>query len=103
MARCWGTLTLNTTVQSAFDGGILYTNDTEMKAVEYPIPFSHAPSEIATVKSPSGTLTWLASCKENDKEKTGLYRIISPYKYTNKSYGIVLDAKGYVDKAAWNE
>lgn len=101
MARCWGTVTLSSPVQNAFDKSFLYCNSTNMTQVNYPIPFLETPCETATLKSPSGTLAWVASYTGNSKEKTGLYKIISPYSQSNKTYGIILDVKGFINKAEW--
>lgn len=96
MARCWGIQSLTTTVQNVFDNGVFYSNNTDMAAISYPIEFKEAPCETATLKSPSSTMAWLASYSGNTKEQSGLYRILSPYTQQSKTYGIVLDVKGFV-------
>ena len=97
--NCWGTVKVTATVASAFDKDFLYCNDTSIAQSKYPelFKFKEPPDEIATLKSPSGTLAWLASSSSNTKEKTGKYTIISPEKQTAKSYEIVLDVKGFID------
>lgn len=101
IARCWGTLPITTTVKDILDKGLLYCNDTDMEAMSYPIPFSETPCETATLQSPSSTLAWLANYNSNSKDKTGKYRIISSSSHENKTYNIILDVKGYINKEIW--
>ena len=97
IAKCWGTYTLTTVVSNAFDNEYLYCDEATMTSIKYPISFRTPPSETATLKSPSGTIAWLASRSTNTEDKTGLYSIISPDKQNSKAYKITLDVKGYID------
>lgn len=103
IAKCWGNIKLTTTIQSAFDKEYLYCDESAMKRMTYPIPFTEAPSETATLKSSDGMIAWLANRSGNTAKTTGLYNIISPDKHNNKTYYIALDVKGYVDKDAWKK
>jgi hypothetical protein len=93
IAKCWCTIPLSTSIQSAFDDAELF-HDNKMKSVKYPFTFKEVPSEIATLQSP-GWIAWLASKTKNTKNNSGVYTIISPDKQsTNANYNISLHVEG---------
>ena len=65
-----------------------------MKKVAYPVIFTDAPTETASVQSPGG-IVWLASRLKNTTNDAALYTIISPYKQANLvTYTINISARG---------
>ena len=93
IAKCWGTLSVSTSIQNAFDGIELY-HDNKMKSTSYPFTFKEIPTETVTLQSP-GAITWLASKSKNTKQASGVYVIISPDKQTtNADYNISLQVEG---------
>lgn len=93
IAKCWGTITLTTNIQNAFEGIELF-HDNKMKSVKYPLTFKDVPSETATLQSP-GPIAWLASKSKNTTSASGVYAIISPDKQsTNAVYSISLQVEG---------
>jgi hypothetical protein len=96
IAKCWGRITLETDIQTAFDNTWLYHNSTNMSSSTYPITFASAPSETATVQSPGG-ITWLASKTLNTTQASGTYNIVSPDKQSNRAtYYISLQVEGFI-------
>ena len=93
IAKCWGTLELNASVQSVFEEVALFY-DSSMKQVSYPFSFKEIPSETATLQSPGGVV-WLSGRKTNEKKKTGAYSLISPDKQKAATYKITLHAEGF--------
>jgi len=93
VAKCWGTLSLTTNIQNAFEGMELF-HDSKMKSVKYPFTFKDIPSETATLQSP-GAIAWLANKSKNTNSTSGVYTIISPDKQsTNAVYNISLQVEG---------
>lgn len=94
IAKCWGTLVLDTSVQNAFEGvGLFYDN--KMKSVSYPFTFKEIPTETVTLQSPGG-VSWLANKTKNTKKASGIYTIISPDKQlTSASYSISIQVEGF--------
>jgi hypothetical protein len=93
IAKCWGAVALDTSIQNAFEGSELF-HDNKMKSVKYPLTFEEVPTETATLRSP-GVIAWLASKTGNTKSTSGIYRIISPDRQsTNASYSISLQVEG---------
>jgi hypothetical protein len=96
IAKCWGTLTLTTDVQTAFDNASLFHDNNKMTSISYPIIFSTTPSETATVQSPGG-IVWLASRSKNTTNTSGTYYIISPDRQTNSAhYSVSLQVEGFI-------
>jgi hypothetical protein len=94
IAKCWGTLSLTTGVQNAFENAELFYDNNTMKKVKYPFAFKSIPSETATLQSPGG-VAWLASRACNTASETSLYSIISPDKLSSATYKISLQVEGY--------
>ena len=95
IAKCWGTLSVGTTIQTAFEGVALYSDNNVISKVNYPFTFKTVPSENATVQSPGG-IVWLASKGKNSKTQSGTYKLISTDKQTNgTTYGISLSVEGF--------
>lgn len=94
IAKCWGTLSLTTDIQNAFEELELF-HDNKMKSIKYPFTFKDIPSEVATLQSP-GWVAWLASKSKNTKSDSGVYLIISPDKQvTNAVCNISLQVEGF--------
>lgn len=94
IAKCYGTVSLDTSIQSAFDAGSLF-HDNKMKTVKYPFTFKEIPSETVTLQSPSW-IAWLASKTKNTKSSSGVYVLISPDKQTtNANYSISIQVEGF--------
>ena len=94
IAKCWGTISLTTSIQSAFDGVGLF-HDSKMKSTKYPFTFKEIPSETVTLQSP-GAIAWLASKTRNTKSSSGVYVIISPDEQpTNATYSISIQVEGF--------
>lgn len=94
IAKCWGTLTLTTDVQTAIEGSGLFYDNNKMKIIDYPFTFKEIPTELATLQS-SGGIVWLANRTRNTKKASGLYTIISPdAQITNANYSISLQVEG---------
>lgn len=94
IAKCYGTLSLTTNIQNAFEGIELF-HDNKMKSVKYPLTFKEIPSETATLQSP-GAVAWLASKTKNTKSASGVYIIISPDEQSmNANYSISLHVEGF--------
>ena len=93
IAKCWGTLSLTTNIQDAFDGIELF-HDNKMKSVKYPLTFKDVPCETATIQSP-GAIAWLASKSMNTKSRSGVYVVISPdEQQIDAIYNISLQVEG---------
>ena len=93
IAKCWGTVELDTDVQNAFEGIELF-HDNKMKSIKYPFTFKNVPCETTTIQSPGG-LVWLANKSKNTKSTSGVYTIISPDKQLTKAvYNISLHVEG---------
>ena len=94
VAKCWGTITISTSIQNTFEGIELFHSN-KMESVKYPFNFKAAPSEVATLQSP-GPIAWLANKAKNTDKTTGVYTIISPDKQpTNAVYSISLQVEGF--------
>ena len=94
IARCWGTLSLTTGVQNAFENADLFYDSNTMKRIRYPFTFESVPSETATLQSPGG-VAWLASRASNTANESSMYSIISPDKLASATYNISLQVEGY--------
>jgi hypothetical protein len=95
IAKCWGTLPVSATVQSAFEGVSLFKDNNTMSKVSYPFTFKSIPSETASVQSPGG-LVWLANRGKNTKSQSAAYNILSADKQTNSAtYNISLSVEGF--------
>lgn len=94
IAKCWGTLTLETAIKTAFEGVALYHNNKIMKNEAYPFTFVNTPSETATLGSPAGVV-WLAGKSKNTKSKSGAYSLISPDKLASAKYVINIQVEGF--------
>ena len=94
IAKCWGTTTITTAVQSSIESVELFSDNKAMKAINYPFTFKKQPCETATLQS-SGGITWLASEKANSDTHSATYRIMSIDKHQNSSnYKIALSVEG---------
>ena len=94
IARCCGTFTVSTDVQTVVEGIGLFHDSKKIKSVDYPISFKDIPTEVATLHSPGG-IAWLASRGQNTKKASGAYTIISPdEQLTNATYSISLQVEG---------
>lgn len=94
IARCCGTFTVSTDVQTDIEGTGLFHDNKKVKSVDYPISFKYIPTEVATLHSPGG-IAWLASRGKNTKKASGAYIIISPdEQLTNATYSISLQVEG---------
>ena len=95
IAKCFITFEHSTTMQTELGGGSLYQNSTKIDRLNYPITFTEAPSEIASVQSPGG-LVWLAAAKsKNTKTQTAAYNIIGVDRQdTRATYKISLQVEG---------
>ena len=92
IAKCWGTKSLRTEVQTAIESVNLFHSDTVQEA--YPFTFIDVPSETATLCSPSG-VAWLAgSVAKNDKGNTASYKILSIDQLTSAIYDITFNIEG---------
>ena len=94
IARCWCILKVDTEVQEAFEGVALYSNNKKVGTTSYPIEFVDTPVETATLQR-SGGVCWLANSKNNTKDKSGEYSIISIDKLPGASYNIALQIEGF--------
>ena len=94
IAKCWGTVSVSTNIQTNIEGTSLFHDDKKIKSVEYPINFKSIPTETATLQSPGG-IAWLASRGKNTAKASGVYTIISPdEQITNANYSISLQVEG---------
>lgn len=93
IAECWGTTTVNTAIQSAFEGVALYHNDTPMTSVDYPILFTKTPTENASVQSPAG-IVLLTGRNKNNESHSATYNLISTDKLDTSVYYVTLNVKG---------
>jgi hypothetical protein len=94
LAECWGTLDLSSAVKSAFENNVLYYNNTSMSSVSYPFTFKEIPDESASLQSTSN-IVWIAGKSKNTRSRSGIYALVSPIRYENAKYSIVLRASGH--------
>jgi hypothetical protein len=95
IAKCFGTFSIYTSVQTAIEGTSLFQDNNKVKNIEYPISFKDVPTETATLHSPGG-VAWLASKGKNTKKTSGIYTILSPdEQVTNANYSISLHVEGF--------
>lgn len=113
-AECYGALTFETAIKNPFESSVetsatnvstsestvtktrvflLYSNSTEMTALNYPFSFVKTAYESVSLQS-SGAIAWLAGKSANTKSKTGTYAIVGPHKEDNKKYTIVFQVSG---------
>jgi hypothetical protein len=104
-AHCWGTISLETSLQTAVGRGNLYCNDTSIKKIKYPFTFiktdKTGPVETATLTTADNKITWLASRAGNSATESGQYTILSFDEHTAANYKIALSVSGKIDKASW--
>lgn len=109
IAKCWGTYSLTTSIQSAFESELEIETEAEIEikakvatlfygsstgSISYPFTFERTPTETAVVQG--GRMTWLANTGANTKKASGSYTIISPNKQlTSASYGISIQVEGF--------
>ena len=97
LAECWGTIKLNTTIQTTLDEAPFYSDNKSMKKISYPFTFSDVPSEQASIQGP-GNLVWLATRGSNTESGSAVYSLLSPYKQQNAAdYHIALRVSGFID------
>lgn len=96
IVKCWGKLTVETDVQTAFEGTELFHDNNKIKSVAYPVTFKDVPCETATIQT-SGSIAWLANKAKNTNKASGVYMIISPDKQVNKAvYSISIQVEGFL-------
>lgn len=109
IAKCWGTYSLTTSIQSAFESELEIETEAEIEikakvaalfygsstgSISYPFAFERTPTETAVVQG--GRMTWLANTGANTKKASGSYTIISPNKQlTSASYSISIQVEGF--------
>jgi hypothetical protein len=111
LARCWGSVTLNTALENPVGNGTLFTNDadTVMESVVYPFTFENqdfgvnSPVETATLTAAENKIAWLASKAPNSITHSGVYTILSCDMQQSASYSIILDVKGRIDLENWQK
>lgn len=101
IAKCWGTLTLQTMIQDLTDSEALFANNTAMTAQNYPIPFKSIPTEVVSVQS-SGRTAIISSKTRNTKTKSGIYSLLSPDKQDKADFYIGFEVCGWLDTDSWN-
>ena len=95
IAKCWGTLSISTDVQTSIEGIHLFHDNNKMKSVEYPFIFKSTPTETATLQSPGG-IAWLANKTKNTSKTSGVYTILSTdEQITNADYLISIQVEGF--------
>lgn len=110
-ARCWGGITISTSIENSIGKDTLYTNDNDvvMRSIEYPFTFKKATSgvkshvETATITGAENKIVWLASKIPSSVTHSGVYTILSCNKQQSANYTIVLDVKGRIDLADWQK
>ena len=87
MAECWGIVTLNTAITTAW--GSMYVGTTKMSKVNYPTSlFNAKPVETVTAQSPTNAIWVFAesgSTGVNSSTTTGIYNICRPNQITAAS------------------
>ena len=96
IAECWGTYKLTTSVTTITADAAIFSNDTTMSAIPYPIQFIDGlPQETASLRSP-GWVVWLGTGKDpNNMTNSGTYSILSNQELlTPSEYYITLNVYG---------
>lgn len=100
LAECWGTFKHTTAINEPIAGGMLFYDNTAMKAVKYPpqVNFNFnensIPCESASIQS-NGWIVWLSATSKNTAKNTAIYRIIGTQSAGEPAdYYITFNVKG---------